>query len=97
MSNFQEFIDYVFSFYGEGGLYPLNVTHEQIALATLKYLDNCAFYDQQDKPWTSDHKVMKWGDGDSLDRERVRDELIDMYQIDWEAYQTRPEQMHMPV
>ena len=85
MTNFQEFIDYVFSFYGEGGLYPLNVTKEQIALATLKYLDNCAFYDQQDKPWTSDHKVMKWGDGDSLDRERVRDELIDMYQIDWEA------------
>ena len=85
MSNFQEFIDYVFSFYGEGGLYPLNVTKEQIALATLKYLDNCAFYDQQDKPWTSDYKVMKWGDGDSLDRERVRDELIDMYQIDWEA------------
>ncbi len=75
----------MFSFYGEGGLYPLNVTKEQIALATLKYLDNCAFYDQQDKPWTSDHKVMKWGDGDSLDRERVRDELIDMYQIDWEA------------
>ena len=40
MTNFQEFIDYVFSFYGEGGLYPLNVTKEQIALATLKYLDN---------------------------------------------------------
>ena len=85
MTNFQEFIDYVFSFYGEGGLYPLNVTKEQIALATLKYLDNCAFYDQQDKPWTSDYKVMKWGDGDSLDRERVRDELIDMYQLDWKA------------
>ena len=32
-----------------------------------------------------DYKVMKWGDGDSLDRERVRDELIDMYQLDWEA------------
>ena len=74
MTNFQEFIDYVFSFYGEGGLYPLNVTKEQIALATLKYLDNCAVDDGQD-----------WGDGDSLDRERVRDELIDMYQLDWEA------------
>lgn len=97
MTNFQEFIDYVFSFYGEGGLYPLNVTKEQIALATLKYLDNCAFYDQQDKPWTSDYKVMKWGDGDSLDRERVRDELIDMYQIDWETYKTRDNQKTMPL
>ena len=28
---------------------------------------------------------MVWGDGDSLDRERVRDELIDMYQLDWES------------
>lgn len=89
MHNFKEFIDYVFSFYGEGGLYPLydekfnNVTKEQIALATLNYLDKCAYYEQQDKPWTSDYKVMKWGDGDSLDRERVRDELIDMYQFDY--------------
>lgn len=77
MSNFQEFIDYVFSFYGEGGLYPLNVTKEQIALATCKYLDNC------NDPFAE--VQMTWGDGDSLDRERVRDELIDMYQIDWEA------------
>ena len=87
----------MFSFYGEGGLYPLNVTHEQIALATLKYLDKCAYYEQQDKPWTEEYKVMKWGDGDSLDRERVRDELIDMYQIDWEAYRTRDTQKTMPV
>ena len=72
----------MFSFW-EGGLYPSTLPSK--SLATLKYLDNCAFYDQQDKPWTSDYKVMKWGDGDSLDRERVRDELIDMYQIDWEA------------
>ena len=40
---------------------------------------------------------MKGGDGDSLDRERVRDELIDMYQIDWEAYRTRDTQKTMPV
>ena len=81
MHNFKEFIDYVFSFYGQGGLYPLNVTKEQIALATLKYLDDC------NDPF-AEHQ-MTWGDGDSLDRERVRDELIDMYQIDWEC--------HMPV
>ena len=42
MHNFKEFIDYVFSFYGEGGIYPENHrTREQIALATLHYLDDC--------------------------------------------------------
>ena len=41
MHNFKEFIDYVFSFYGEGGIYPENHrTREQIALATLHYLDD---------------------------------------------------------
>ena len=63
MHNFQEFIDYVFSFYGQGGLYPLNVSKEQIAYATLKYLDDCS------DP-LAEFKVT-WGDGDSLDRERV--------------------------
>lgn len=66
MHNFQEFIDYVYSFYGPAGLYDQKRTKEQIALATLLYLDAC---DDQ----------MTWGDGDSLDRERVRDYMNDMY------------------
>ena len=73
MHNFQEFIDYVFSFYGQGGLYPLNVSKEQIAYATLKYLDDCS------DP-LAEFKVT-WGDGDSLDRERVRDYMMDMYHL----------------
>ena len=75
MHNFQEFIDYVFSFYGQGGLYPLNVSKEQIALATLKYLDDC------NDP-LAEFKVT-WGDGDSLDRERVRDYMMDMYHVSY--------------
>ena len=67
MHNFKEFIDYVFSFYGEGGIYPENHrTREQIALATLHYLDDC-------------NEDITWGYGDSLDRERVRDYMNTLF------------------
>ena len=66
MLNFHDFINYVFSFYGDGGLYDQKRTKEQIAYAILVYLDAC---DDQ----------MTWGDGDSLDRERVRDYMNDIY------------------
>ena len=44
-----------------------------------KYLSLCSYYEKQDKNWTTDYKVMVWGDGDSLDRERVRDILLEEY------------------
>ena len=37
--------------------------------ATLRYLDLCA----------SDDNIMTWGDGDSIDRERVRDIMTAIY------------------
>ena len=82
MHNFKEFLDYCESFYLPSHpdvLYPIDgLTRGELALATLTYLDACAYYQQQDKPkpWTSDYKVMVWGDGDSLDRERVRDQVF---------------------
>ena len=66
MNNFTDFIDYVFSFYGDGGLYDQKRTKEQIAFALFTYLDEC-------------NDTMSWGDGDSLDRERVRDYMNDIY------------------
>jgi|TARA_B100002051_G_scaffold184055_1_gene174190 hypothetical protein len=67
ISNFKEFLDYVMSFYGDAdALYPIDgLTREEVALATLNYLDLCAVSD-----------VVNWGDGDSLDRERVREFII---------------------
>ena len=59
MSNFNEFIEYCLSFYGPNGLYDQGRTREQVAYATLMYLDAC-------------NDMITWGDGDSLDRERVR-------------------------
>ena len=67
MTNFREFLDYCMSFYNPyNGLYPIDgLTREELALATLNYLDLIASCDGD----------MTWGEGDSLDRERVRDIL----------------------
>ena len=79
------FVEYVDSFYGVNDpLYPLvkdgkPLSKVDILGATEKYLSLCAYYEKQDKNGTSDYKVMVWGDGDSLDRERVRDILLDEF------------------
>ena len=67
ISNFKEFLDYVMSFYGDAdALYPIDgLTREEVALAALNYLYLCAV-----------SVVVNWGDGDSLDRERVREFII---------------------
>ena len=69
-----QFVDYVDSFYGVNDpLYPLvdcagqHLTIMDIYGATHLYLKLCA-----DK----DETLYTWGDGDSLDRERVRDILL---------------------
>jgi len=72
MHNFDEFIEYCLSFYGPGGLYDQNRTAEQVAYATLRYFDLIAKGDLEYVHWS-------WGDGDSLDRERVRDIMNDIY------------------
>ena len=72
------FVKYVDSFYGVNDpLYhmmsretgqPLN--KHDILCATENYLSMCA---------DDDNKLCVWGDGDSLDRERVRDILLEEY------------------
>jgi hypothetical protein len=59
-----EFVNYVMSFYGPGGIYDMGATYDMIVDATIQYLTT---------PDT------KWGDGDSYDREQVRDILIDRF------------------
>ena len=66
-TSFNEFISYVLSFYGVPGIYPENKrTKEQVAYATLMYIDSLT-------------ETRTWGDGDSLDRERVRDIMNNFY------------------
>lgn len=61
------FLDYCMDFYGEErGLYPIRgLTFKAIEKATQRYLNLCS------------EGVYEWGDGDSVDRERVRDILLD--------------------
>ena len=60
-----DFIAYVDSFYNEkNGVYPIKgITNSMIIKATQKYINS------QSENYT-------WGDGDSLDRERVRDIIL---------------------
>ena len=73
------FVDYVDSFYGVNDpLYPLvkdgqPLSKVDILGATEKYLSMCA---------DDNEKLCVWGDGDSLDRERVRDILLDEFNLE---------------
>ena len=63
---FREFRNYVLSFYGYDGLYPIaGLTVEKVEVAIVDYIKRCS--DPQN--------FFEWGDGDSVDRERVRDIL----------------------
>ena len=61
------FINYCYDFDGMGGIYDLGVTIEEVAEAVALYEDKCNRYPEM------------WGDGDSVDRERVRDILVAIF------------------
>jgi hypothetical protein len=63
-----EFYDYVLSFYGPGGIYPMGATLELIESATSDLIKILQIKDQEFC-------------GDSIDRELVRDLLIDKYKL----------------
>jgi hypothetical protein len=73
------FVSYVDSFYGVNDpLYPMMsretkqpLNKHDILCATENYLSMCS---------DDSNKLCTWGDGDSLDRERVRDILLEEYQ-----------------
>ena len=74
-----DFVNYVDSFYGVNDpLYPMMsretkqpLNKHDILCATENYLSMCA---------DETNQYCTWGDGDSLDRERVRDILLEEYQ-----------------
>ena len=78
MSNLQEFIDYVWAFYNpQSELYPIKgLTKKDILEASWLYLQMCAYPSQPE---------YSWGDGDSLDRERVRDILLENPNLSWSS------------
>ncbi len=79
-----QFINYVLDFYGKDGIYPLAdpiinnkfVERDDVLKAFKKY-----------KSLLEAARLLRttytWGDGDSLDRERVRDILLQNYNFQW--------------
>jgi len=63
-----EFIDYVFDFYGQDGIYDMQATKEQIATATNIRLKSLKY-------------VKLPFDGDTIDREIIRDILISEFNL----------------
>ena len=71
----QDFIDYVWSFYGtDDPVYPIQgLTKGMIIVGTYIYRQYCL----------NDSRPEIWGDGDSLDREHVRDIILDVFNLKW--------------
>ena len=63
-----EFIDYVFDFYGQDGIYDMQATKEQIATATNIRLKSLKY-------------VKLPFDGDSIDREIIREILKEKFNL----------------
>ena len=64
-----EFVSYVYDFYGKNGIYDMGATVSQITTATIDYLSDCL------------SKRQYTFCGDSLDRERVRDIMIEKFNL----------------
>ena len=79
-----QFVNYVLDFYGKSGIYPLAdpviynkfVERDDVFKAFEKYKSLLHTAELLQTNYT-------WGDGDSLDRERVRDILLQYYNFQW--------------
>ena len=80
MQSLQEFVDYVWSFYGEHSetLYPIK------GLTKKDIFDGFYVYKHRLLKAANDkNNRYTWGYGDSLDRERVRDIILEQPQFVW--------------
>ena len=83
MFTLTEFIDYVWSFYYEDSdLYPIKgLTRQDILEAYNVYQDRILAAKSNNGRWFN--VTYSWGGGDTLDRERVRDIILDNPQFTW--------------
>jgi len=85
MFDLQEFIDYVWEFYNpQSDLYPIKgLTKEDILDALNVYQKRIKEAESNNGRWFNVTYI--WGDGDSLDRERVRDIILEQPQFVWSS------------
>ena len=79
-NSLEEFADYVWSFYSPNStLYPIKgLTIEDIFHAIEIYFERIEKGDLE-------YVHYSWGEGDSLDRERVRDIILEQPQFSWSS------------
>ena len=77
-NSLQEFVDYVWSFYNpQSDLYPIKgLTKKDIFDAFNVYVRRIE---------SNNNEYYTWGEGDSLDRERVRDIILEQPQFTWSS------------
>ena len=80
MNSLQEFVDYVWSFYNpQSDLYPIKLlTKKDIVNAFNTYIERIEKGDLE-------YVHYSWGDGDSLDRERFRDIILENPKFAWSS------------
>ena len=84
-SSLQEFVDYVWAFYNpQSDLYPIKgLTKQDILDALNVYQKRINVAESNNGRWFN--VSYSWGDGDSLDRERVRDIILEQPQFSWSS------------
>ena len=81
-SLFAEFVNYVDSFYGTNDpLYPMMCRETKQPLNTYDIERATHTYIERIEKGDLEYAHYSWGDGDSLDRERVRDILLSLIHI----------------
>ena len=86
ITNLNSFVEYVWSFYGEHDdtIYPIKgLTKDDILDAFKVYRKRIQEAESNNGLWFN--VTYSWGGGDSLDRERVRDIILDQPQFTWSS------------
>ncbi len=86
MFTIDEFVDYVWSFYGEHSetIYPIKgLTKDDILDALNVYPKRINVAESNNGRWFN--VTYSWGGGDTLDRERVRDIILEQPQFSWSS------------
>ena len=80
MQSLQEFVNYVWDFYKpHSNLYPIK------GLVKQDIYDAFFIYKERIESKNVYYNHYSWGEGDSLDRERVRDIILEQPQFSWRS------------
>jgi len=86
ITNLNSFVEYIWSFYGEHDdtIYPIKgLTKDDILDAFKVYRKRIQEAESNNGKWFN--VTYSWGGGDSLDRERIRDIILEQPQFTWSS------------